>query len=408
MPDVVDRDRVVAVGALDDDRLLADAVGRQDRDLRLVDDRQRHARAERTHVRDRERAADDLVGTELLAPGARREVADLTRDQPQPLAVGVADHRRDEALEVEVDRDAEVDVVVHDERLAVDARVDVRVVVHDVAERAHDERQVGEREALLGLPLRLVRAAHALDALEVDLDRRVDVRARRLRPHHVLGGAPADVVERDDLVAGARRDTRGCRRRAERRGAGAGAAARARRAGAGAAASRAASSTSLRVMRPPSPVPRIVRGIEPVLGDQPAHDRRRRPMPPPSVAGAGAARRGRRRGRAVPAAGRGRTPERRRLAARAAPVRLRAGAARRRLGLGGGAAAARRARRGAPARAAPSPITARRAPTSTVSPSGTRISVTHARAAARAPRSRPCRSRPRTAARRRRRARRPA
>ena len=65
-----------------------------------------------------------------------REVADLARDQAQPLAVGVADHGRDQTLELEVDRDAEVDVVVHDERLAVDARVDVRVVVHDVAERA--------------------------------------------------------------------------------------------------------------------------------------------------------------------------------------------------------------------------------------------------------------------------------
>ena len=108
MPDVVDRDRVVAVGALDHDRLLADAVGGQDRDLRLVDDRQRQRGAERAHVRDRERAADDLVGAELLALGARREVADLARDQAQPLAVGVADHRRDQALEVEVDRDAEV------------------------------------------------------------------------------------------------------------------------------------------------------------------------------------------------------------------------------------------------------------------------------------------------------------
>ena len=79
---------------------------------------------------------DDLVGAELLRLRARREIADLAGDQAQPLAVGVADDRRDQALEVEVDRDAEVDVAVHDQRLAVDARVHVRVVVHDVAERA--------------------------------------------------------------------------------------------------------------------------------------------------------------------------------------------------------------------------------------------------------------------------------
>ena len=44
----------------------------------------------------------------------------------QPLAVGVADHRGHEALEVEVDRDAEVDVVVHDQRVVADAGVDLR------------------------------------------------------------------------------------------------------------------------------------------------------------------------------------------------------------------------------------------------------------------------------------------
>ena len=180
--------------------------------------------AERAHVRDRERAADDLVGAELLAAWRASARSRISRAiSAQPLAVGVADHRRDQTLEVEVDRDAEVDVAVHDERVAVDARVDVRVVVHDVAERADDERQVREREALLGLPRGLVRARGRARRARSRPDRRVDVRARRLRPHHVLGGAAADVVERDDLVA---------RRARDRRGAGA-AAARARRGGRG-------------------------------------------------------------------------------------------------------------------------------------------------------------------------------
>ena len=69
-------------------------------------------------------------------------------------------------------------------------------LVDRVAEGAGHERQVGEREALAGPPLGLVRLADACDALEVDLDRRVHVRARRLRAHHVLGRAPADVRER--------------------------------------------------------------------------------------------------------------------------------------------------------------------------------------------------------------------
>ena len=85
-------------------------------------------RAERTHVRDRERPAGQLVGRELLGPGPGAEVAHLPGQEPQPLAVRGAHDGRDQAVEVEVDGDAEVDVAVDDETLAVDARVHVRVV----------------------------------------------------------------------------------------------------------------------------------------------------------------------------------------------------------------------------------------------------------------------------------------
>ena len=296
---------------------------------------------------------------------------------------------------------------MHDERLAVDARVDVRVVVHDVAERADDERQVREREALLRLPLRLVRAPHALDPLEVDLA--PTCRRARSSP----STAPC-----------ARRCGGGCCRtgRPRRR-------CRARRAPARArvpAAARAA--------------PRVRRGA---LGADGARPRRRVEHVVAGDAATFAACRG-----SAP----GRGPARRSAAARAASVtgrrRRRRGAgagrgqparARRGRGAAGGAAGRRRRRRGAagggggsgaaraavpePAQArrsaaggrgagaappAPSEITASRAPTSTVSPSGTTISVTARPPRARAPRSRPCRSTPRTAARRRRSSRRPA
>ena len=42
------------------------------------------------------------------------------------LVVGVADHRHEQALVVEVDGDAEVDVVVHDQLVVADAGVEVR------------------------------------------------------------------------------------------------------------------------------------------------------------------------------------------------------------------------------------------------------------------------------------------
>ena len=47
-------------------------------------------------------------GPSLLGPGAARDIADRGRERAQAQAVGVADDRHDEALVVEVDRDAEV------------------------------------------------------------------------------------------------------------------------------------------------------------------------------------------------------------------------------------------------------------------------------------------------------------
>ena len=117
----------------------------------------------------------------------------------------------------------------------------------------------------------------------------------------------------------------------------------------------AAARTSLRVMRPPTPVPVIVRGIEAVLGDQPAHHRRQQAAAPP--ADGGGRRRGARRrrggGRGGPAAGAG--------AGCGAPARCGAGSARGRglrLGVGLGRGLRARRRRPAPRRGAapPSPI----------------------------------------------------
>ena len=191
-------------GTGDDDRPPLHAVGRQDRHLRLVDDRQRHGRAERPRVRDRERAAGDLVGRQLLRPGPCRQVADLTGDGAQPLAVGLPDDRHHQALEVEVDGDPEVDVVVDDQLVLAERGVDLGVLGDGVDDGPRDERQVGEPEALGGAPLVLRRPAHPLDGFEVGLDRRVHVSGGRLRADHVLGGPAADVRVRDGGVALAR------------------------------------------------------------------------------------------------------------------------------------------------------------------------------------------------------------
>ena len=82
------------------------------------------------------------------------EVADVAGDGAHALAVGVADDRDHEALEVEVDGDPEVQVVVHDQRLVGEGGVHLGELVERVDDGPGHERQVGEAEALLGLPLR--------------------------------------------------------------------------------------------------------------------------------------------------------------------------------------------------------------------------------------------------------------
>jgi hypothetical protein len=107
-----------------------------------------------------ERSSGDSC-LERARPG---QVDDLAGDGPQPLGLGVAQHRGEQALEVDVDGDAEVHVVVDDQLAVADRGVDVGEVADGVDQGPGDEGQVGEREALLGLPLGTVGPPHPLDA----------------------------------------------------------------------------------------------------------------------------------------------------------------------------------------------------------------------------------------------------
>ena len=164
----------------------------------------------------------------------------------------------------------------------------------------------------------------------------------------------------DARATGARPTRRGGRRRGGA-GGGAGAGGAARRGAAPGRGRAAASSTSLRVMRPPSPVPRICAGSRPcsaimrrTSGDVTAPAAvRRRGVAEPARVPARAARRRRRRGRRRGGAGAGGGAAAERGAARRGRGRRRRALparARRRAGAGG-------------ARRAASEITASRAPT---------------------------------------------
>src|SRR3546814_5442523 len=111
----VDGDGLGPVGQVDHDRAALHAVGGEDGDLGLVDDRHRHGGAVGARVRDRERATGELVRAQLLGPGPGGQVADAAGDGTEPEPVGAGDDRDEEALEVEVHGDAEVHVVRSEE-----------------------------------------------------------------------------------------------------------------------------------------------------------------------------------------------------------------------------------------------------------------------------------------------------
>ena len=207
-------------------------------------------------IGDGERPAGQVVGDEPAGAGACRDVGDGAGERAEAEPVGVADDRHHETLEVEVDRDAEVDGAVHDERIAVDARVDERERAQRVDHSARDEREVREREAFLRPP------------------RRPDVRgaplrspsSRRATTHNVCADVCFDATSSfaarlRTLLNGAISSPSG--------------------------PLGAAPSTSSRVTRPFAPVPCTCGDVDPEVGRGPARrarnerfDRPRRPLPP--------------------------------------------------------------------------------------------------------------------------------
>lgn len=132
---------------------------------------------------------------------ATGEIVDLTSDRSQALAFGAAHDRNQQTPVIEIDRDAEVDVTVHHEVVAVDARVHVREVGQRIDHRASDEGQVREAVALLRLELGLHAVARGVDVGEVDLDHAERVRADVLRHDHVRAGGLANLRQRHHVVA---------------------------------------------------------------------------------------------------------------------------------------------------------------------------------------------------------------
>ena len=126
--DRADGDGVLAVLVGEDFGFLVQSADAEDRRLRLVDDRRAELLAEDAGVGQREGAAGDLVGSELLAAGALGDIDDGARDAEEVLLLGLLDDRDDEAP-VQRDGDADVDALVVEDGVALDRGVDDRVLL---------------------------------------------------------------------------------------------------------------------------------------------------------------------------------------------------------------------------------------------------------------------------------------
>src|SRR5919201_3552238 len=212
-----DRDHVLAALVRDDDGPLDQRLDVEDRHLRLADDRRADDRAPAAWVRDRERAALDVVRRQLLVPRALGDIGDPACQPEQVQTLRVLDHRDDQAVSaLERDRDSEVDVVLDHHLLAADLGVDPRPVLDRLDRRAGDEGEVRGGDAVALLVLRFEALSDRDDLREVDLEDRRNVRRGVERAAHVLGDPAAHRVYRLDLLARGRCDRlrlwSGCRR----------------------------------------------------------------------------------------------------------------------------------------------------------------------------------------------------
>src|SRR2546425_830817 len=151
--------------ALAYDGLLPGAGDAEDRDLRIVDDRDGAGAAEGADVGDREGATAQVVERRLALAHALGQRAQLARHVEHRLLVDVAQHGHDQTA-LGGDGDAEVDVALDDQLPGggVEGRVERRVL----AERLRGRLQEKSRQ----------RQGHAarLHRLEIALDDRVELR----------------------------------------------------------------------------------------------------------------------------------------------------------------------------------------------------------------------------------------
>ncbi len=174
-----------------------DGVHAEDGRLRIIGDGGREHRAEDAAVRDREGAALELGELDPLVPRPRGEIGQRGLDLAEVHAVGVAEHRHEEAP---VGRYGDADVVEigGHELVALDAAVDDRVLLERLYRRLDEEGHEAELRLVLRLEILAVGLADADELGHVDFVEGGEVGGflpglheppRDSLPHHRQGGA---------------------------------------------------------------------------------------------------------------------------------------------------------------------------------------------------------------------------
>jgi len=188
----------------------------EDGGLRRIDDRRRHHRAEHAAVGNREGAAGEFLDRELAVLGLDAEFGDFGFDFGDGEQLGVAQNRHHQTARA-ADGDADVDVAVVDDVVAVDGGVQYRVTL----ERRHggldEEAHEAETHAVRFLELLAVllaqrhhrRHVHLVEGgengvLVLRLDEALGDAGAQARHRHALFGTVADEGERRGRGGGGR------------------------------------------------------------------------------------------------------------------------------------------------------------------------------------------------------------
>jgi hypothetical protein len=150
-------------------------------------------------VGDREGAAGEFLDRDLAVLGLLAELGDLLLDLGQAHLVGIAQDRHHQATRA-ADGDADVEVAVIDDVIAVDRGVQHRVLLQRGNRGLDEEGHEAEAHAVLLLELVDVLLAHLHHRTHVHFVEGGQDGIGRLRLHQALGDAGAEARHRHALL----------------------------------------------------------------------------------------------------------------------------------------------------------------------------------------------------------------